>query len=542
MSSNTSNNITISRIDSTESQSPDSFSETEIDLIEFTLCTRYAEDADPGKFQFPLLHELHDPKPDSARYGGPIYLLTDRQVARLNEFRRSNGRSPYSVEDSSIATELQNECEEDGRVLYPITIESDAMEEDVSPQTILRWITQFTRDHLPVSSEDCTFYHSGNRSIHCHVPCFIRGQDDLHQFKRLIEDFNSEHEAQLDPSIYSRKSQFRLPGVIHERTEERKTCIGRDALNGDIARAINSSDPDPPTAYSDVLTSIFGADLFSTQSLPTDLIWPPDEDEDTEKIGPIHCPPLERPYPPPGSNLTEHWKSLHAKEFSPYAKHEKHLPRSWAVVTVIGKPFCRREHKEYACLPCYFFHATGPHNEFTKTNECAPLMLGEHDYDTHIEPDVDVGDHLVVIGGQSRKSKIFNVPETDTLVTAYLRENDREAARSFLENDERDVGSSGMHGDSNHSNSDSPSYTQSKAEELQEQAETDGIRTLTHSQHRTVGNRLLRIHGYNYAYYWFKDQYGLGFKPDETHRQLCSIMRCYSDLPDPPAKRPTNRQ
>ena len=539
MSSNNRTDITLSDTDRTGSQSPDA----EIDLSNYTLYTRFGGIDSGAMRQHPRLHSIHSPLPNNAQFGGPIHLLTEQQVDQHEGFLPPNEKNSYAIQNHScVAKKLQDECEDTGRVLYPIRIESDAMDDGVNPSEMLERISQFVRDRLPVSPEDCTFYYSGNRSIHCHVPLFIRGEDHLSRFKERVKAFNPEDGIQLDSSNYTRKPQFRLPGVVHKDTDEKKIRVDPEDTGADIARKIDTSDPNPPSTYSDLLTTVFQRDLFSTGSLSTDLIWKPDESTNTQATGSIFTPRVERKHPPFGANRLDLWYVYNPKEFSPYAKTGDDNPRSWAVVTVRESAFCRPEYGECARLPCFFYYALGADDEFTKSSECAPLLLSDHDYQKVAELGVEAGDHLVVIGGQSRKSKILNVTHDDTLVSAYLSDSGREAAGAFLTNQGYDVGSSDMNGGSNPSRSHSRSSPPSNAERLQRRAETDGIRTLSHPQHLIVGNRLLRIDGYDHTYNWFKHQYGPNFKPDETHRQLCNIMRRFSDLPDPPAKPPANRQ
>ena len=77
-----------------------------------------------------------------------MYGLTPSQYERQESLD-----SGYEVqgEYNSIATELQDECEADDRVLYPVHIESDVYHEE-DPATLIEWFREFVEDYLDVPS------------------------------------------------------------------------------------------------------------------------------------------------------------------------------------------------------------------------------------------------------------------------------------------------------------------------------------------------------------------------------------------------------
>ena len=330
-----------------------------------------------------------------------------------------------------------------------------------------------------------------------------------------------------------------MSGVIHAGTGNKKIQINPDSPNRDIAQAINSSNaeyPESPSTYIGQLNSVFEEDLFPTRALSTDLLWLPTEEENTNVGDSIPTPLLERERPPFGASSPNDWEAYNLWHFSPYSNTGGENSRGWAVVQIHGPAFCRPEYDKRIRVPCYFYYALSGNDEFTKEGECAPLAPGKDGYRKLVKLDVDVGDHLVVIGGRNRKSKILVIPEEDTFAAVPLAEHDREGARDYLEAQGYDVGSPGLQESSYSSRSSLQSPTSTEAGRLQRKAETDDIHLLSHLEHLKVACRLLQIDGYNPTRNWFERQYGPDFNPTETDRQLRHIANTYDNLPNPPAR------
>ena len=92
---------------------------------DFAPYVRYAEGG--GSDRQPVLRPVTSPIGE-VNTVGPVYWLTDGQIGRLE----SLATNPHAVrgEAPNIATELQNECEAAGRVLYPLYVESDNLNDE----------------------------------------------------------------------------------------------------------------------------------------------------------------------------------------------------------------------------------------------------------------------------------------------------------------------------------------------------------------------------------------------------------------------------
>ncbi|MDL0138756.1 hypothetical protein PNP85_04445, partial [Halobacterium salinarum] len=89
---------------------------------------------------------ISEPIPDGAETVSPIYKIPREQY----EYQRDM-ENPYRVGGGykMKATEIQDECQADDRVLYPIHIESDVYHEE-GPETLLSWFREFVEDYLDV--------------------------------------------------------------------------------------------------------------------------------------------------------------------------------------------------------------------------------------------------------------------------------------------------------------------------------------------------------------------------------------------------------
>lgn len=462
---------------------------------EYTLFTRYA---DAGRKQFPELEPLDAAVPEDAAYVGPIYPLKEGQRHRQDRL----GNSYATVGADNIALELQNECEAAGRVLYPVYVESDAVLTD-GVETVIEWVLAFSRDCLGVPVEDCTLYFSGKRSIHVHTYRYVVGETDRKQLKALAETFADETGAKLDTGIYSRKRQFRLPGVNHEDTGDGKIEIQPDWSSGRIARAIGPSESDPVSPFTSGLSG------HGRLTLPES-----GHDSPTTDVDPV----LNRARTSP--------------EFSPYAK-AKRKDRSVAVVRVLGGAFARKAVRHGATLvPAHFYAAIGCDGQYTKHGHDAPLQLSETDYGKW---DYTEGDVVVVIGGQSRNSRIFEIDELEAIELAedYLHpeHGSRDAALSYLSERDYDVGATGPpRPDERRAVRPVADGGKTEAQRLKEQAETRGIETLDRVQMRSVAGRLMAIDGRDAAKEWFRRMFGSRYDPDITERELDSVQEQFPNL------------
>jgi len=378
---------------------------------EYTPCVRYGfpEESD-NPHQAPTLQPIDAPVPDEAETASPVYLLTDDQYERHQSFE-----NPYAVANSScIAIALQDECEQVDRVVYPIHIESDAFPE-LSFETTIQHITEFVETELGCPVADCTFYYSGNRSIHAHVPKVVTSERGRERFKERATQLSDEAGAEFDLGIYSRKRQFRLPGVPHQKTGFPKVEVKPEWEHDRIVQEAASSTPERPAAYAEVLSNVFGPSRRQTggNARPTES----DAPALLQKLGgdeavlslddagrEVDCPLIEQEQHPADPADVPKWAQYNCHEFSPYA-HASGNARSVAVVKVKGGAFARKETRgEAAMVPAYFYGARGCNSEFTKADKHAPLQLSDRDFEKW---DYRDGDHVVIIGGQSRNSRIF---------------------------------------------------------------------------------------------------------------------------------------
>ncbi|MDL0140670.1 hypothetical protein PNP85_14285 [Halobacterium salinarum] len=465
---------------------------------------------------------------------------------------------------SSIAKEIQDECEEDDRVLYPIHIESDAYHEE-GPETLLSWFREFVEDYLDVPFSTCTLYFSGNRSIHVHVPRFVSGEADRERLKELAESYCEEAGANLDLGLYSRKRLFRLPGVEHAKSGIPKVEIESTWDRTRIFREANGATPSTPATYADVLWNVFGQERLTVGTNGPDVdasqrLFRVLDPEKTllgfardEPASEIETPLIEQvAYPDEPADVLE-WSMYNTQEFSPYA-HASGNPRSVAAVRVKGGAFAREDKRGGATMvPAYFYGAVGCNGEFTKADVHAPLQLSKVDYRKW---DYTPGEKVVIIGGKSGSSRIFNVSSWEATEVGHALRTDkarRDTALNYLSEQGYDVGASGSAVSGSRQTTASRAATpddeprtiwparenpQSKAEALQRKAEQEGIGTLSHNERIRVACRHLR-YGWQPTRDWFKEQYGSTFKAEITWKFLKGIVedpdfREYNDVDVPP--------
>lgn len=523
-------------------------------------CVQYGFPEGKGPLRSPKLTPIFHPVPEDAITASPVYLLTRSEYERQEGFE--TGYEVHGV--TSIATELQNECENDDRVLYPVHIESDSYL-DEGPQTLIGWFREFVKEWLDVPFSDCSIFFSGNRSIHVHVPRMVHGEESREQLKEQAELFCEKSSADLDIGLYYAKRLFRLPGVTHEKSTLPKVEIEPDWGHDRIISEATGRNGQTPASYAGVLRNVFAlrgrVTVESTQPpvdnphsifqwIDTDrmvLEFPSDESD-------IETPFIERvdQYPENPANVPR-WCMYNAKEFSPYA-YANGNPRSIAVVEVKGGPFARAERCNGApMIPVYFIGAISCDGEFTKEIEHGPLQLsrGEgKDYQKWVEHGFQSGDHAVIIGGGSRSSVILPVDKAEALYTGYQlmhEDGGRKDALAYLSNQGYNVGAARSDGATTTGRSSSvesqsifPARTtpQTRAEELQRKAEKEGIETLSHNERGIVACRHLH-QGWSATWDWFKKQYGSDFKPDLTWTNLKGLVGSYDEydhieVPDKP--------
>jgi hypothetical protein len=441
--------------------------------------------------------------------------------------------------------ELQDECEKSGRVLYPLYIENDDYDKS-RVEVIIREITEVIETMFNLESGRCTWYYSGSRSLHVHVPMFVT-EASLPTLRQTVKDYARSLDTKLDTGIYSRKRQFRLPGAVHRKTGLRKAEIRPDWSHEEIFRASNDGTPLPATAL-DLIQSVFSQSYGRTtpqeqeEKVTEWLLNVFDSDEHLFDPAPktveARLLPQEMSLAPSREQQSV-WDAYNRKEFSPYANAGGKTGRSVAVLRPIGGPFSRVDEPSRVYVPAHFFAAIScAGKSFIKYDEHAPVQLSDRDREKW---EFGVGENVVIIGGRSRNSRIFTVDNTTarTLKTHLNPETgSRRTALSYLKRKGYDVGTSGSASRTRKSRSSRGTYEQvlpatdprTEAGVLQQRAEQKGIHTLDYLEIRKVGNRLLYKYEWNATWRWFQERYGQDFKPDVTWRELSSIVESYNDL------------
>lgn len=475
-----------------------------------------------GQKQEMQLRSLNESIPDNAITASAIYFVTDSQLERLDRF----ADNPFAIKgNANIVKEVQTECEDDNRVLYPIYVESDARENGVSFTAMIDWIWEFIEGELSVSPAECTFWYSGSRSIHAHLPKFF-SQSQLTKIRNKANQYCTEADAELDSAIYKSKQQFRLPGVAHRKSEGalQKVEIEPSWQNDQIIRK-SSANHSKPESYLDMLEKTFTPQLEgSSFALTLDEI----------KEHEIETPLIEQvnEYPESPADVPE-WSMYNTDQFSPYALAAGNN-RSVAALRVKGGAFSRAKKRNGATMvPAKIYGAIGCDGTYTKFDRHAPLQLSESDYQKW---NANPGDDIVIIGGQSRNSRILEVsPAEASYVGAVLSEegDNRQEALSYLADKGYDVGASGSQSSNplrDRVTSGKPvkiwparENPRTRPEELQRKAEQEGIDTLTHDDRILVAFRHLR-QGWEPTWEWFEEQYGDDFDPKYTWKLLKSIV------------------
>lgn len=527
MSINTSNGITPAHRKNDRTQ-------TSVEIPEgLTLFVRYAETGDDGNpDQLHRLHSLREPIPADADFVSPVYLLTNEQVAKHDELLSKDDL--FRVRDyTSIATKIQTECEDDGRVRYPVFIESDA---DVPYYEMRAGLKRFIREVLDVDPDDAKWFFSGGSSLHVHLPYFVANEDGLERLRREAQQYNEGADVTVDASNFQKKSLVRLPDAEHHDTGIRKTAISPtssdEKLQKRIAQLVRGVAPEEEEGIS----YYAGTPGIVRYSLSEEL----------GLIKEISTPIIEQQNKPVGTGNVERWKRYNRHPFCLYA-NAGNQRRSVVVAQVKGTPFCRKttvngreEWRTY--VPTYIYGAVSADGEYTVWQENAPIQLSKQDYEKW---DYEEGVIVVILGGQSTSSRILepeNSFEREVVVGALLNDSKwfnegkdgRREALNQLRSFGYEVGSAGKNGPRRETSTNDRDFRLTDAYRLQERAEQDGVETLSHEERRDLANRLLRTRGWDGADEWFREQYGERYDREVTHEQLRSIATEYDDLPSPP--------
>jgi len=519
-------------------------------------CVQYGFPKNKGPHRTPKLRTIFEPVPENATTVSPVYGLTRDQYDRQHADWRKTG---YQVNGdyNSIATKLQDECEAEDQVLYPIHIESDELQE-VGPKVLTDWLREFVEDYLEVPFRSCTQYFSGSRSIHIHVPRFVSGERQRERLKQQAEKFCEDTGAKLDCCIYGRKRLFRLPGVEHEKTGVPKVEFDGEWDDSQMCKLYQKATPDVPESYEAVLRHVFVKDSLTIGTVsqaaytPQDLFQVLDSDKTILEFGcdekSIETPLIELQEPPNNGSATEmkQWLMYNAKEFSPYALADGNS-RSVAALKIKGTPFARKNVTGgnsscpvHALIPAYFYGAQGCAGEkFTKADEHAPLQLSKgkgKDYEKWTSSKFARGDNIVIIGGKSRNSKIHSVKLYQAIAVGNIlagENGSRDKALEYLESEGFDIGSAGKSKSKPltaklakprpPSGSVPRSIDPTETQKLKLRAERDGVQSLGHWNRWRVAALLLR-QGWDPAWKWFRIQYGGDFKPDVTWTQFKSVL------------------
>lgn len=500
---------------------------------EYTKYVRYSEQTADGPRQLPHLHPLDAPTPEHAEFVSPVYLLTDEQVKSHNEVLRRDKSGGYAVSGySCIAVQIQEECEDDGNVRYPLLIESDA---DVSFSVMRQELKRFIQNELDVNPNDCRWYYSGGRSLHVHLPFYVRTTAELERLRRIAEDFNEDSDAPVDPKTFQMKSMARLPSAIHRDTGILKqpidpTCPDED-LQGTIGQmvagvafTIDEESISSTAGSADIVDFGLSDELGLIKEFPTPLI--------------------ERQEVPSSESELALWKRYNRHPFSPYANTGAER-RSIVIAQIKGNPYCRDNENgidEGIFVPAFIHGAVGADGGYPMWWEDGRLRISKKDYDKW---DSQKGDTIVILGGQSRGSRIIKlgacsnlILERDTILGALLSDAEgiddgydgRTEAIAMLRDFGYDVGSAGKNGPYRPRKWSERTENLSHAGQLQLQAEQQGVETLSHQDRLDVGNRLLSIHGWDEAVKWFREQYGRDYDKKITYGFLNSIIMKYDDI------------
>lgn len=460
---------------------------------------RYGFKRDGCPSQSPILRAVTDPIPEDAVYASPVYLLTDEERTRLD----SRCKDPWAVTGSCVGDNIQNDCQDDNRVVYPVFVESDEPRH-VGTDDVISEMQRFVRENLSVSPHDCGWFFSGGKSMHAHVPEFVRG----HRLPEL-RDRAGEYPL-LDENIYSKKRQFRLPGVIHSAGLP-KVPIKPEWSAERIIQEATAATPDRPDTYWAVIEDTF--------TNPMAAIPDPNGEDPTAELADGQ------------SYQTKADRLRHERHpFSPY-RRASGGNRSVAIVRVMG-PVIDTDDGRHA-VPCDILGAIGCDGSYRVFHNgepgvkpvYRPVLLSERD---RTKWSHNRGDLVVIIGGRSRQSRLVEPNVGDGCTAAViLAENGRDETLDYLSSCGYETGGS-------HTRTEtptSPTTGPTRAERLQRKAERTGdFPGLPRADQLRIGNRLLQVRGWDGAIAWFR-QHHPTFDRELCVRELKSMADKYDDLP-----------
>jgi len=468
--------------------------------------------------QEPKLKPITESIPQGGQFASPIYYVNKKDSKIQYELP-----NPYAVSKTNVAKKLQDNAEKEGTVFYPVYVESDA---NVGLETQIEWLKEFCRDYLNTTPQACKWFYSGNRSIHVHVPKLATEHNI-----DILRDLSQGFEHDIDSQIYTRKRQFRLPGVDHSKTGLPKVEIQPDWSHDEIIRESATAEVEPPKSFKDVLTDTFGSDVLDN---PQRYLWQPERDSETIQAA---LNDWEK-YETCRGRLHEKWKAHYSHPVSPYAHAGGN--RSLVIAKIQDGTFSekRETHQEgreqeqiFNFMPSLVFQFWGCNRQFTVDDEYRPVKISKTDYEKFSKMDIGEQDCFALIGGKSRNSKIFSIPRW--LALELGDQQTYTEAITLLEKFGYDTGSSDKV-ESNYDNSSSDNYTQTEnttAYELQQQAEQEGIETLSHIDLRNVANRLLQQYGIDDTRRWFKKQFGDDYDKRIVDNQIKHLCESFDDLP-----------
>ncbi|QFU82601.1 hypothetical protein [Natronorubrum aibiense] len=468
----------------------------------------------------PILQSAFKSLSQEMSFGSPIYYLGFDEIKEQHKLE-----NPYAVSGKNIAKKLQDKAEAEGRVYYPLYIESDA---EISLEKQIDWIEDFCLNYLNTDPSACTWYFSGGRSIHAHLPNFVK-QNDLEILRKMAKEF----EYDIDSQIYTKKRLFRLPGTSHEQTELPKVKIEPEWSHERIIKEATESDVKKPQSFAEVLTDTFPSDVLKD---PENHLWEPKTNTENEPIDP-GLNSWERFEPYRGANHQK-WKAHYSHPVSPYA-NAGNGNRSLLIAKVIDGPFGEKRDangdyngkQTQTFVPCQLYNFWACDRKYQiEAREYRPIQLSKPDYEKFTTKGIQEGDFFVLIGGQSRKSRIYK-PRIFVAKIIAGSGSFSEAIET-LEAFDYDTGESGYH-PSNYRNDHPPSkQNESRAFRLQKQAEEKGIESLTHGERLFVMLRQLSINRVDGTRNWFKEQYGDNYDPKLTNKHIRSACNKYDWTPN----------
>lgn len=493
---------------------------------------RYAETNENGApDQIHRLHRLSEPIPPNADFVSPIYLLTDEQTILHDKLLADDKR--FCVQDyTSIAPKIQTECEKDGRVLYPILIESDT---EVPHYEMRAELKQFIREVLEIKPSRGKWFFTGGTSLHVHLPYHVSNETDLIRLRRETKQYNENAKVTVDASNFIKKNLIRLPGAKHHNTGIEKTPISFKFPDKQLQKLIAQLKAGVFEEQSGRITHTVGTTEIRHYSLIEELCLTDD----------ISTPIIEQRDSPIGRKNFKLWKRYNRHPFSPYA-NTGNGRRSIVVGKVKGGLFCRKKgisgnRQKQTYVPMFVDGAVSADGEFTMWDENAPIQLSEPDREKW---DYHDGNIIVLIGGQSRSSRIIQLENSFTRNIIYgilLNDSEefwteldgRKNAFEYLEDLGYNTGSAVLNSSDKDSVNTGKESKRSDAFEIQRQAEKGDIESLTHEERLTVANRLLRIRGWDETIDWFQTQYGNRYDEAITRKFLRTLAMKYEDLPSP---------